>query len=99
MPKAPKQKVRNDSGLPPKKVHKDKAKWSAAEEVAIITTLLKQKVAGNSSESGFKPAVWLLVKFMVSKASSGGGRKDLQQCKTCYHRVSNFLLPSCSVSH
>jgi len=58
--------------------------------VAIITTLLKQKVAGNSSESGFKPSVWPLVEFMVSMAIYGDGRKDLQQCKTCYHRVNSF---------
>ena len=65
-------------------------KCSAAEEAAIITTLLKQKSAGNSSESGFKPSVWPLVEFSVSKASSGDVRKDLQHCKTCYHKVSHF---------
>src|SRR5882724_11074849 len=34
---------------------------NTAEESTIIATLLLQKAAGNSSESGFKPAVWPLV--------------------------------------
>jgi len=85
MLKATKPKPRNDSGLPPNKVCKDKAKWSATEEVAITTTLLEQKAASNSSESGFKPSVWLLVEFTVSKASYGDGRKDLHVtiCSQC----------------
>jgi len=65
----------------------DPARWVAAEEATIITTLLLQKAAGNSSESGFKLAVWPLVVDAVREATSETVRKNLQQCKTCYHRV------------
>jgi len=48
-PKDP--KVPNDPGLLTKKKRKDKARWVAAEEAAIIATLLTQKAASNVSES------------------------------------------------
>src|SRR5882724_1009817 len=84
------------SSHPPKKMCKDKAKWTDTEEAAIITTLLEQKAAGNTSESGFKPSVWPLVEFSVSKATVGDVRKNVLQCKTCYHKVSLFFgLLSC----
>ncbi|KAF8578946.1 hypothetical protein K439DRAFT_1280245, partial [Ramaria rubella] len=38
-----------------------KTKWIAAEEAAIIATLLGQKAAGNASDAGFKPMVWKIV--------------------------------------
>ena len=68
-------------------MHKDKAKWTEAEEAAIITTLLKQKATGNVSESGFKPSIWPLAEFSMSKATVG----DVLQCKTCYHKVSHIF--------
>ena len=61
--------------------------WFAAEEAALIATLLLQKAMGNSSESGFKPAVWPLVVNVVGEATSEGVRKSLMQFKTCYHKV------------
>jgi len=73
--------------LPSMKKRKDPARWVAAEEAAIIATLLLQKAAGNSSESGFKPAVWPLVVDAVREATSETVKKNLLQCKTCYHRV------------
>src|SRR5882724_6464719 len=96
MPKTPNRNPSNDHNtLPPKKLHKDKVKWIVAEEVALITTLLEQKATGNVPESGFKPSVWPLVEFSVSKATPGDVRKNVLQCKTCYHKVSHFfgLLP------
>src|SRR5882672_11073419 len=89
-PKDP--KVPNDPGLLTKKKRKDKARWVAAEEAAIITTLLTQKAAGNASESGFKPTVWSLVVEAVAGATMDGSKKDALQCKTCYHRVSFLFL-------
>jgi len=79
----------NDPG---KKKHKDKARWVAAEEAAIITTLLTQKAAGNASESGFKPTVWSFVVQAVAGATMDGSKKDALQCKTCYHHVSFLFL-------
>ena len=67
--------------------HRDKARWVTAEEASIITTLLLQKAAGNSSESGFKLAVWPLVVDAVREATSDTVKKTLQHCKTCHHRV------------
>src|SRR5882672_384367 len=93
-PKSPKAK--DDPGLPSKKKHKDKAKWVATEEAAIIGTLLTQKAAGNSSESGFKSAVWSLVVHAVAGATMDSTQKDAMQCKTCYHRV---CLPFSHFSH
>jgi len=91
MLKAPNPNPSNDHNMhPPKKKCHDKAKWNAAD-VAIITTLLKQKASGNASESGFKPSVWPLVEFSVSKATVGDVRKNVLQCKTCYHKVSHFF--------
>ena len=78
----------NDLGLLAKRKCKDKARWVAAEEAAIIMTLLTQKVAGNALESGFKPAVWALVVQAVAGATMDGSQKDILQCKTCYHCVS-----------
>jgi len=66
---------------------RDPVRWVAAEEATIISTLLLQKAAGNSLESGFKPMVWPLVVNAVSQATSLAIKKNLQQCKTCYHRV------------
>ena len=89
MLKAPNPNPSNDHNpIPPKKLCKDKAKWTTAEEAAIVTTLLEQKATGNASESGFKPSVWPLVEFSVSKATLGDVKKSVLQCKTCYHKVS-----------
>jgi len=88
-PKDP--KVPNDPGFLTKKKCKDKARWVAAEEAAIIATLLTQKAAGNASESGFKPSVWSLVVQAVAGATTTGFKKDSLQCKTCYQWVSFFF--------
>ena len=96
MPSAPNTNLSHISSHPPKKMRKDKAKWTNTEEAAIITTLLEQKATRNMSESGFKPSVWPLVEFSVSKATVGDVRKNVLQCKTCYHKVSLFFgLLSC----
>ena len=67
-----------------KKVHTGKSKWSAAEEAAIIATLLAQKQARNVSESGFKSSVWSLVAMAVQEATTEDVGKDTAQCKTFY---------------
>jgi len=86
MPKA--SRISNKEIIPPYQIkRRDKAMWIAAEEAAIIVTLLLQKAMGISSESGFKPAVWPLVVDAVGEATSEGVRKNLMQCKTCYHKV------------
>jgi len=36
----------NHNTIPPKKICKDKAKWTMAEEAAIITTCLNRKLLG-----------------------------------------------------
>src|SRR5882724_1409662 len=91
MSKAPNPNPSNNHNMhPPKKKCHDKEKWTM-DEVAIITTLLKQKATRNSSESGFKPSVWPLVGFSVSKVTPGDVRKNVLQCKTCYHKVSCFF--------
>jgi len=61
--------------------------WVMAEEAMIIATFLLQKATRNSLESGFKPVVWPLVVDAVRQATSEAIKKNLQQCKTCYHRV------------
>jgi len=81
-----------------KKKHKGKSKWSAAEEAAIIATLLAQKQARNVSESGFKPSVWSLVATAVQEATTEDVGKDIVQCKTCYHKVSRFFCLFLSIS-
>ena len=81
-----------------KKKCKGKSKWSAAEEAAIIATLLAQKQAGNASESGFKPSVWSLVATAVREATTEDVGKDIAQCKTCYHKVSHFFCFFLSIS-
>jgi len=53
--------VPNDLGLLTKKKWKEKVQWVAAEEAAIIVTLLTQKAASNMTEHGFKPQCGLLV--------------------------------------
>src|SRR5882724_709559 len=73
--------------LPSMKKHRDPVKWVVAEEAAIISTLLLQKATGNSLKSGFKPMMWPLVVNAVSQATSLAIKKNLQLCKTCYHRV------------
>ena len=85
-PKNP--KVPNNLGLLTKKKHKDKVRWVAAEEAAIIMTLLTQKVASNVSESSFKPMVWSLVVQAVAGATTDGFKQDTLQCKMCYQWVS-----------
>jgi len=62
--------------LPSQKKCRDKAWWVAAEEAAR-----------NSSESGFKLAVWTLMVEAVGEATTEAVKKSLMQCKTCYHRV------------
>ena len=78
-------KAKDAPGLPSQKKCKDKVKWVAAEEAAMITMLLTQRVARNSSELGFKVAVWSLVVNAVAGAMIDSTKKDLMQCKTCYH--------------
>src|SRR5882724_3075952 len=86
MPKI--SKISNKETPPPSHMKcRDKARWVAAEEAALIVTLLLQKAMGNSSESGFKPAIWPLVVDAVGEAMSEGVKKSLMQCKTCYHKV------------
>src|SRR5882724_7038946 len=81
-------KISNKEIHPPSKSkHRDEATWVTAEQATLIATLLLQKAMGNSSESGFKPAVWPLVVYAVGEAMSEGVRKSLMQCKTCYHKV------------
>src|SRR5882672_9030363 len=89
-------KVKDDPRFPSKKKHKDKAKWVATEEAAIIGTLLTQKVARKSLESGFKSVVWSLVVHAVAGATMDSTKKDAMQCKTCYHQV---CLPFSHFSH
>src|SRR5882672_10352136 len=79
----------NDPG---KKKRKDKARWVATEEVAIIVMLLIQKAAGNASESGFKPTVWSFMVQAVAGATMDSSKKDALKCKTCYHRMSFLFL-------
>src|SRR5882672_3840494 len=81
--------VPNDPG---KKKRKDKARWVAAEEAAIIATFLTQKAAGNALESGFKPTVSFCVVLAVAVATMDGSKKDALQCKTCYHCVSFLFI-------
>src|SRR5882672_3420635 len=81
--------VPNDPG---KKKRKDKARWVATEEAAIIATLLTQKAAANVSESGFKPTVWSFVVQAVAGATMDGSKKDALQCETCYHCMSFLFL-------
>jgi len=81
--------VPNDPG---KKKCKDKARWVAAEEAAIIATLLTQKVASHALESGFKPTVWSFVVQAVAGATMDSSKKDALQCKTCYHCVIFLFL-------
>ena len=78
----------NDPGLLSKKKHKDKVRWVAAEEATIIATLLTQKVAGNASESSFKPAVWSLVVQAVAGATTDSSKKDALKCNMCYQQAS-----------
>jgi len=90
MPNSPKMtevSKQADTPLLSQKKRRDKARWVAAEEAIIIATLLLQKAAGNSSESGFKPSVWTLVVDAVGDATTESVSKNLLQCKTCYHRV------------
>src|SRR5882724_13428575 len=84
-------KAKDAPDFPSKKKCKDKAKWVATEEAAMITTLLTQKGARNSSESGFKAVVWSLVVTAVAPATAVTTKKDLMQCKTCYHRVCHLF--------
>ena len=70
-----------------KKHRKPRTTWLAAEEAAIVAELLVQKLAGNTSESGFKPSVWQAVKNAVTASISGHGNKDVKQCKTRYQKV------------
>ncbi|KAF8576208.1 hypothetical protein K439DRAFT_1623016 [Ramaria rubella] len=66
------------------------AKWSASEEAEMIDLLLEQKAIGNSSENGFKPAVWQLVVTAVELALEGqekGLAKDAKACKARYQQL------------
>ena len=56
---------------------------------------MEQKLAGNVSESGFKPTMWHAVESAVADSIAGQGNKDLKQCKTCYHKVCH----SCGLGH
>ncbi|KAF8591198.1 hypothetical protein K439DRAFT_1327826 [Ramaria rubella] len=64
-----------------------KKKWTAAEEAAIITTLLGQKAAGNMSDSGFKPSVWKIVMEDLVDISPIGMNKNMSQCKLRYQQL------------
>jgi len=81
-------------GLSSKKKCKDKVKWVAAKEATIIAMLLTQKASGNSSESGIKSSMWTLVVHAVAGATTDSTRKDVMQCKTCYHWVCLLSLIS-----
>ena len=81
----------NTPGLLSKRKCKDKARWVATEEAAIIVTLLTQRAARNALESRFKPAVWSLVVQAVAGATTDGSQKDSLQCKTCSHYMSFFF--------
>src|SRR5882724_490303 len=84
-------KAKNSPGLPSKKKHKDKVKWVSTKEATMIAMLLTQKGARNSSELGFKGAVWSLVVTAVAPATAVTTKKDLMQCKTCYHQVCHLF--------
>jgi len=84
-------KVKDAPGLPSKKKHKDKVKWVATEEGTMIAMLLTQKGARNLLESGFKAVVWSLVVTAVAGATAVTTKKDLMQCKTCYHWVCHLF--------
>jgi len=82
MPNSPKKtKVRKQADIPllSQKKCRDKARWVSAEEAAIIMTLLLQKVAGNSSESGFKPSSLVLGGGCVGEATTESVRQNLLQ--------------------
>jgi len=73
---------------PPKRLYKDKAKWTMAEEAAIITTLLEWKAARNASKIGF---CWSLVEFSVSQGCSWRYEERMSSnVKTCYHVTWNL---------
>src|SRR5882724_11000910 len=90
MPSLPQSKFSKNANtpLPSMKKCRDPARWVMAEEAAIIATLLLQKATRNSSESGFKLAVWPLVVNAVSQATSVAIKKtpavqDLLSQGTC----------------
>jgi hypothetical protein len=49
-----------------------------------IGVLLAQKLAGNTSESGFKLAVWGLVVEELANVTKVGLKKNVKQCKANY---------------
>jgi len=55
--------------------------WGGHHDFNVLT----QKGAGNLLESGFKAVVWSLVVTAVAGATAVTTKKDLMQCKTCYH--------------
>lgn len=70
-----------------------KAHWSSAEEAELVAVLIDQKALGNSSESGFKSAVWYIVvealgNLAVEDISSP--KKSVEQCKGLFQRVSRL---------
>ncbi|KAF8510270.1 Myb/SANT-like DNA-binding domain-containing protein [Gautieria morchelliformis] len=72
------------------KAKTDNAQWCAAEEAELVLTLTDQKAMGNTSENGFKSAVWQLVvdqlKIMDAMHRKGP-LKTASQVKSRFHRL------------
>ena len=76
-------------------LEKDKwaAKWTYADDENMFDVLLDAKERGETNQNGFfKMQVWQDVADAVSKGTTVGGRKDVENCKSRWQRVESFNL-------
>ena len=74
-------------------LEKDKwaAKWTYADDENMFDVLLDAKEKGETNQNGFfKMQVWQDVADAVSRGTTIGGRKDVENCKSRWQRVESF---------
>lgn len=74
-------------------LEKDKwaAKWTYADDENMFDVLLDAKEKGETNQNGFfKMQVWQDVADAVSRGTTIGGRKDVENCKSRWQRVELF---------
>lgn len=64
------------------------AKWTLADDQSMLDVLLYAREVGDVAPNGhFKMQTWQDVTFAVAASTTGGGRKDVENCKSRLQRV------------
>ena len=74
--------------------------WSTRDEVILIETLVKQKLAGKWGDNNSKKVAWTACEAaLAGKDKPGVVPKNLNVIKNCWQRVSVTFFEYMRVSH